>query len=445
MKSKNDYNKGQMTLTDRVAIEIGLAKEDSFVKIGKDIGRHKATIAREIKENRTKVLAAFPYGNDCKYYAGCRRTNMCGADSYACRHKCKTCIGFSCHDNCDIYVSSECNKTSKPPYVCNACYYRTKCKKTRYYYNAKHAEAAVSRRRSESRRGPSISEEQIKEIEKIFIPLLNRGQPLAHIYENHKYEMPISLRTLYDYIDKGQIKIKSIDLRRKVGYRQRKKTYLANKRGFQNQSYRIGRTYKDYEEMVNHRFSDFEVVEMDTVNGRRESGKRLLTMIFRKNSVMLLFLMPDGTADSVVRVFDYLEAGLGTERFQRLFPAILTDNGSEFNRVDSLELTEEWGFRTSIYYCDPMASWQKPHIEKNHEYIRYVIPKGKSFNPYTQEDITLLMNHINSTIRPGLKYRAPYELIEEDDEDMKALMTLLKMHLIPADEVHLNPDLLVKK
>ena len=88
-----------------------------------------------------------------------------------------------------------------------------------------------------------------------------------------------------------------------------------------------------------------------------------------------------------------------------------------------------------------MASWQKPHIEKNHEYIRYVVPKGKSFTPYQQEDITLLMNHINSTKRASLKGKAPYELVDDDDEDMKALMDLLKMHLIPADEVHLTPDL----
>ena len=445
MKSNKDYSKGQMTLTDRVAIEIGLAKEDSFVKIGEAIGKHPATISREIKENRTLVPSAFPFGNDCKYYASCCRTNMCGADSYACDHKCKTCRGFSCHNECDKYESAECMKTSEPPYVCNACYYRTKCKKTRYFYNAKHADALVSRRRSDSRKGPSITKEQIKTIEKIFIPLLNKGQPLAHIYAEHEAMMPISLRTLYDYIDRGWIKIKSIDLRRKVSYKLRKKPrYEPGGKG-QNQTYRIGRTYQDYESVVNRRFSDFEVVEMDTVKGCRESGKRLLTMIFRENSVMLLFLMPDGTADSVVRVFDYLEAGLGTERFQRLFPAILTDNGSEFKRVDALELTEEWSFRTSIYYCDPMASWQKPHIEKNHEYIRYVLPKGKSFIPYTQEDITLLMNHINSTKRPGLKYRAPYELIEDEDEDMKALMDLLKMHLIPADEVHLKPDLLVRR
>jgi IS30 family transposase len=300
----------------------------------------------------------------------------------------------------------------------------------------------VSRRRSDSRRGPSITKEQIKAIEKIFIPLLNKGQPLAHIYAEHEAMMPISLRTLYDYIDRGWIKIKSIDLRRKVSYKQRKKSRYEPSTGFLNQTYRIGRTYQDYESVVNRRFSDFEVVEMDTVKGCRESGKRLLTMIFRENSIMLLFLMPDGTADSVIRVFDYLEAGLGIERFQRLFPAILTDNGSEFKRVDALELTDEWSFRTSIYYCDPMASWQKPHIEKNHEYIRYVLPKGTSLSPYTQNDITLLMNHINSTSRVSLGHNSPYQMIPDKDKDMEALMRFLKMEEIPMKYVNLSPSLL---
>ena len=53
------------------------------------------------------------------------------------------------------------------------------------------------------------------------------------------------------------------------------------------------------------------------------------------------------------------------------------------------------------------------------------------------------MNHINSTKRPGLEGKAPYELINEEDEDMKALFDLLKMDLIPPDEVHLMPDLFV--
>ena len=111
---------------------------------------------------------------------------------------------------------------------------------------------------------------------------------------------------------------------------------------------------------------------------------------------------------------------------------------------DDLELTEDYLYRTNVFYCDPMASWQKPHIEKNHEFIRYVIPRGKSLNRYTQEDMTLLMNHINSTRRPGLNNKAPYELIHEEDEDMWVLWDLLKMDLIPPDEVHLMPDLFTR-
>ena len=55
--------------------------------------------------------------------------------------------------------------------------------------------------------------------------------------------------------------------------------------------------------------------------------------------------------------------------------------------------------------------------------------------------MTLLMNHINSTKRPGLDGKAPYELINEEDEDMRALFDLLKMDLIQPDEVHLMSDL----
>ena len=39
-------------------------------------------------------------------------------------------------------------------------------------------------------------------------------------------------------------------------------------------------------------------------------------------------------------------------------------------------------------------------VEKNHEYIRYGSPSREELQPlYTQEDIILLLNHINSTRR----------------------------------------------
>ncbi|MBR3596044.1 MAG: hypothetical protein IKL47_03600 [Clostridia bacterium] len=96
---------------------------------------------------------------------------------------------------------------------------------------------------------------------------------------------------------------------------------------------------------------------------------------------MLLFLLSENTASAVVDVFDFLTDILDLDVFQNLFPVILTDNGAEFKRVEELEYTCTGEQRCMMFYCDPMASWQKGELEKNHEYIRYVIPKGTSLEP----------------------------------------------------------------
>lgn len=71
-----------------------------------------------------------------------------------------------------------------------------------------------------------------------------------------------------------------------------------------------------------------------------------------------------------------------------------------------------------------------------------MLPKGRSFNPYTQEDILLLQNHINSTRRQQLGGRTPFELA--DSEAFRELKKALGLEAIPADEVNLTPRLLKK-
>lgn len=107
-------------------------------------------------------------------------------------------------------------------------------------------------------------------------------------------------------------------------------------------------------------------------------------MIFTKYDLMLIFLIESASQKCVQAVFDELTEKLGTEIFQRLFPVILTDNGGEFKAPDSLENTDYGVRRTNIFYCQPMASWQKPHIERSHEFIRQVIPNGVSMDCFTQ-------------------------------------------------------------
>jgi IS30 family transposase len=112
---------------------------------------------------------------------------------------------------------------------------------------------------------------------------------------------------------------------------------------------------------------------------------------------MIAFILDSCTKSCVSEVIDSLYEDIGAEVFKKSFPVILTDNGSEIASPEAIEYDKDSNERTKIFYCNPMASYQKPHIEKNHEYIRYILPKGKSFKNLTQEDVTLIMNHINST------------------------------------------------
>ena len=429
--------KGQMDLTDRLVIEIGLLSGRSFKYIAKQLNRHPSTIAHEVKTNRMDISPIFFRNNDCRRARQCTgvRKHLCG--DMNCNRVCSHCRKYNCHELCSSYIPRCCRKLEKPPYVCNNCSEKKLCTHHRYVYSAKHAQAYYERRRSESRQGLRISSAEKEKLDEMITKLVNQGQPLAHIYAEHKEEIPVTLRSLFNYIDSGELTIKNIDLRRKTSYRRRKRSQKHKPAYVTN--CRIGRTYENFTTYMERKDPE-TVVEMDTVIGRKGVENRLLTMLFRKNSVMLIFLLPDGKAESVRNVFDALESCLGHEVFKALFPVILTDNGSEFKRVETLEKGSSSRQRTHIFYCDPQAAWQKARIEKNHEFIRYAIPKGKSLNGYTQSEITLLANHINSIKRPGLNYQSPYELAA-GDENMQILLKLLKMHPIPPDEVRLNPDI----
>lgn len=157
---------------------------------------------------------------------------------------------------------------------------------------------------------------------------------------------------------------------------------------------------------------------------------------------MLAFIIDSCSQVAVKEAVDKLYAILGHETFSQSFPVILTDNGSEFTNPLALELNSNGVQRTKIFYCNPMASYQKPHVEKNHEYIRYILLKGRSFNDLTQEEITLMMNHINSTARASLNGNTPFKLAQMLLDN--SLLEKLSLKHIPADEVHLKPALLKK-
>jgi IS30 family transposase len=305
------------------------------------------------------------------------------------------------------------------------------------YYRARFADDAYHDAMSSPRKGINLTPEELYELDSLVSPLLLKGQSIAHIYATHAREIKCSKRTLYNYVDSGALTARNIDLPRKVKYKPRKKHQKTIRN---NQAYHIGRTYEEFL-AYSEQHPDLHIVEMDTVEGSR-SGKVILTLLFRHCNLMAMFLLDANTQECVIEVFNTLEAALGTECFKRLFPIILTDNGSEFKDPISIECNDYGEIRTRLFYCDPHKSWQKARIEKNHEFIRYILPKGKSFEGLNQEDVTLMANHINSIARASLNERTPFELAAMliDSEFLKAI----GLHNIPHDEVLLKPELLKK-
>ena len=73
-----------------------------------------------------------------------------------------------------------------------------------------------------------------------------------------------------------------------------------------------------------------------------------------------------------------------------------------------------------IQYCDPQASWQKPHVENNHTLIRRIIPKGSSFSFLDDHDVHLVTEHINSVPRETFDNRTPFELMSSPEQKKTA-------------------------
>ncbi len=175
-----------------------------------------------------------------------------------------------------------------------------------------------------------------------------------------------------------------------------------------DKSCRVGRNYEEFENFIGKN-TDTSVVQMDSVLGGK-GGKCLLTIHFVNSSFMLAFLRDANTSKSVTDIFAYLYELLGDKTFKELFPVILTDNGSEFSNPNVIEEPNKVsGLRTRIFYCDAGKPYQQGAIEVNHELIRRVLPKGTNLDQLTQENISLMMNHINSYKRKKLNNRSPYE------------------------------------
>ena len=276
-----------------------------------------------------------------------------------------------------------------------------------------------------------LTPDELAYTDQLVSPLLRQGQSIDHIFLSHRDELFCSEKTLYTLVNAGLLQARNMDLPRKVRRRQPQK-----KRVFKvDRACRQHRTFEDYQRFLAD-CPDLIATQMDSVLPGQEGHKVFLTLFWPQAQFLLVFLRDYNTAHSVTTIFDDLDQRLGRATFCRLFPVLLTDNGSEFSNPAALEGVD----RTRIFFCDPLQSNQKSPIERSHEFIRTILPKGSSFDDLTQADCDLIGSHINSYRRDSLQGKSPCEafawLYGQD------ILDALHIHKINADEVTLTPRLL---
>lgn len=431
-------NKIHLTIENRRSIEQQLNEKRSIAKIALSLGKNRSTIGREIKAHislRRSAGRGFSY-NNCANRFGCTRTGLCYPCKAMRKHSlCRRCN--MCNANCKDYVPDLCSKLQKAPYVCNGCGKIYECSLEKRFYYADPAHDAYRNKLSESRVGISFSEEELISLDKKISPLIRNGQSPHHIYVTNIDALMVSERTIYRFIDSGLISAKNIDLHRKMRRktRKRKTVFKVDKKC------KIGRDFSCFLQYIESN-PDLPLVQLDSVEGKK-GGKVLLTIHFVKCEMMLAFLRDFNDSRSVTDIFNKLYSGLGDDEFRKIFKLLLADNGSEFSNPVAIEFTAEGLRRTRLFYCDPSAPYQKGSCERNHEFIRCCIPKGKSLDSFSQDDITLMMNHINSYARESLGDKCPYDVFRFLYGDK--LLNLLGCVTIPPQQIVLKPSLFSKE
>jgi IS30 family transposase len=182
---------------------------------------------------------------------------------------------------------------------------------------------------------------------------------------------------------------------------------------------------------------------MDTVIGRI-GGKVIMTFHFTQMNFMFGLLLDDKTSAVAAAKVRALKKRLflGDTRFGDIFPVLLTDNGGEFSNVAAFTDDMDGLPPSKLFFCDPYCSSQKPRVEKNHSIFRDIVPKGETFDYFTQDMLNTIFSHVNGSKRKSLNGKSPYDAFVYFFSEEVA--TLLGIRYVPPEDVIQDKRLLKK-
>lgn len=211
----------------------------------------------------------------------------------------------------------------------------------------------------------------------------------------------VCTKTLYNYIDRGLLKVRNIDLNLKLRLKPKRKRVRQNKRI-------MGKTIDQRPEEVQLR-QTFGHWEIDTITGKKSDDSVILTLTERKTRHELLFLLDAKDSNAVNEALLELKNYYG-EQVCKVFRTITADNGSEFSGLS--ETLQQLGIE--VYFTHPYSSWERGTNERHNGLIRRFIPKGKAIKDFSAGTIKRIQQWLNNLPRKILDYKTPEECFNEE-------------------------------
>jgi IS30 family transposase len=436
-------NKNHLTVDNREVIEDGLRSGSSARKIAKKLGVAPSTITREVKKHRTvKEIKKSPrvkLSLRCVHYSKCTEKHSACDICASSINFCRECKVRHCIDRCPRFERVMCPKVSKWPYICPAeCTKKARCGFPKCTYTAFEADRIYRQTLSESRQNIVLSEEELKHMNSIIVPLVKQGQSLEAIYFTHSQELDVCLRTAYNYQEKGYLDFAALEMPRKVRLKPRKRYTSPGRERID----RSGRRYDDFLQLAQQ--DRDRVIQGDSVVGFIDNKTDILTLHILARKFQIFIKKTHADASATVSVLDEIEIALGSpEAFEALFGILLVDRGEEFDDYKGMERSclVEGRHRCRVFYCDAMNSNQKANAERNHERLRRILPKERSnFDALSVKDVQTCCNHVNSYPLPSLFGQCPFEAL--GGMLPKDLMKVLGLKRLASDNVVLSPKLM---
>ena len=440
VKQKIHERNKQLTNEERFDLQKCLERGLNLTDTAKYLHCSISTVKKEIDRNKILKLN-LKFKNRCGLKKTCKNHNVCG--NYRCTHICSDCkaTNLNCNDFCKEFTPIPCCKKLKHICgVCNGCSEYADCKLNKYVYMANDAEIKHKINQTDAHKGARISKEEAKKFSEFLKPLITKNLSLATIKSQYPETFVYSIQTVYNWIDDGILPLDNLMLVRKVRYAKRKSSQSSTPNF--NRAYLENRFYEDFLTYITNNPMD-EVVEMDTVEGPSHKSF-IMTLLFRRCNFMLAFKIKDQTSNSIIEVFDQIKENIGAEIFSHYFKVILTDRGKEFSNPIDIEMDKTTKKKlVSVFYCDSRQSQQKGKIEKNHEELRKIFPKGFDWDYINQDQLNLALCHVNSYPRKIFNYKTPFHLFKLYANDL--LLALNKSVAIDFDKLNLSPTLIKNK